>query len=717
VRISPSLGILLAAAGCYQMETRSDDGRPGSDGWASRHIACETDGDCHKTESCLENICQMKRCVNGPYSSVPPLGPAMVFFHDRDPVVTDASMVDGASRIGAYRSVASGAVHDHNLAVQGRVTDVAGGHIWPDRAEELVIAQSGRSEVIIASSDRRESFDVGIVPVALTVADLDLDGTAEIIALAADGRVRVCDVASAACQDWDQLFEPGLQPVDIASGDIDGDGFPEAVVLGEINGRSRLIVLDFDAAGSGAPLTWGLIQGNPDPIYGDVLDRISVGDVTGDGVAEVVGTRHGSPNVFVYSMPGPASSRLLARWFTGLYDVRDVAVGDLDADDRDEVLLLRDSRRVRTLRARQSGDDLESEVVFESTLHSTQTPERIAAVDFDGDSPRARLVEGPILHSGRPQPLFVAYYPPYWAQFSHRPANVYVGESDLTTEHFEDTIYASRSIELGVEVSALGLFKAGLSGKVGQKTQRSQFSTHVSFVGTRVWTQADTSLYGPQYAAVLMSATCAHQYLYEVEDPSSALPESGDGARFTLMVPVDGSTLLMASQRYNALARALGDLPEMQIPHRIGDPTTYPREMLTVEGWPIPEEDKVVADPPIYVVSDVGYLGFWLALWDYQGTSTALETTLGVKAHVGAPGFKFGAEVGAGWGKQHRIQIGKEAVFGGSLPTLPNNPNTPEDEFARYAYSFAPIVYRAHYTDALGNDLSYYVFHFMAGLP
>ena len=43
-------------------------------------------------------------------------------------------------------------------------------------------------------------------------------------------------------------------------------------------------------------------------------------------------------------------------------------------------------------------------------------------------------------------------------------------------------------------------------------------------------------------------------------------------------------------------------------------------------------------------------------------------------------------------------------------------PNTPEDEYAENAYSFAPIVYREHYEDINGEPAGYYVFHWMVGL-
>lgn len=706
---------MFAAAGCYQVEQPVNEDGPGTEGWASRQITCESDSECLQSEACLQGVCQMKRCQKGNYSSVPPLGPASFFFHDRDVVVADATMSNGSYRVAGYRAdEAEAASSGDSWAMDDRpIADVAGGDVWAGRPEELVVATSGRSDVTILNSSKREALDVGLVPVAVAVADLDADGAGELLSLSANALVNVCELGeNQSCKTWDQVREPGLVGVDLGAGDVDGDGRAEAVILGKVDGDSRIIVLNFDAEETNGEFTYGLVQS----AY-DTVDRLAVGDLNGDRTAEVVATRNGY-RTYAYQLASPQGAKPIGDWPTYLSDVRDVAVGDLDMDDNSEVLLLREDRKVLALRARKNGNELDHEQAFESQLTSTASPQRIATTDFDGDSPMATLAEGPILRSGQPTPLFVAYYPPYWAEYSDTPANVYVGESELTTEKFQDTVFMQSAIELGVEADVLGLFKSSLTGRVEKMISEATYETSVSFVGHRVWTQADPELYGPEYAAVLMAANCAHQYIYQIDDPEHRLPdEQGDGSQFTFMVPVDGSTLLMASQRYNALAKALGDLPIIEIPHRIGDPTTYPREMLTVEGFEIPEEDKVVPDPPTYVVSDVGFLGFWLALWDFEGRTSTMQTTLKVKSQFGAPGFKFGAEVGAGWSRSHTLEIGEEAVFGGKLPTLPDDPDTPEDEFAQNAYSFAPVVYRDHYTDAEGNEYSYYVFHYTVGLP
>ena len=91
-----------------------------------------------------------------------------------------------------------------------------------------------------------------------------------------------------------------------------------------------------------------------------------------------------------------------------------------------------------------------------------------------------------------------------------------------------------------------------------------------------------------------------------------------------------------------------------------------------------------------------------------------MSTSVGFGVDVGG-GIPFigdvsvGASLGVGWGQGYSVTVGEDAFFGGSLPPLPDDPNTPEDEYQQHAYTTLPYVYREHYTDANGNDAAYYV--------
>ncbi|MBW2459692.1 MAG: hypothetical protein JRI68_34700, partial [Deltaproteobacteria bacterium] len=63
----------------------------------------------------------------------------------------------------------------------------------------------------------------------------------------------------------------------------------------------------------------------------------------------------------------------------------------------------------------------------------------------------------------------------------------------------------------------------------------------------------------------------------------------------------------------------------------------------------------------------------------------------------------------------YSIKVGHSNLFAGSVPPVPDNPETPEDEYMLNRYSFTPVVYKQHYLDSYGEDAAYYVMHFAVG--
>src|SRR5262249_12664679 len=160
---------------------------------------------------------------------------------------------------------------------------------------------------------------------------------------------------------------------------------------------------------------------------------------------------------------------------------------------------------------------------------------------------------------------------------------------------------------------------------------------------------------------------------------------------------------------YNAMAAAVGGLPLINVNTRIGDPTSYPVDPTRLDGSPIPTGDIVFPNPPTIVVSDAASIGWSLGASDSVTNDPPVNYNLSVNAMFSMPGFFVGAQVGYGWGNSYAVTIGKDVLFSGSVPPIPNNPNTPEDEYKLYGYTFRPWVYRQTYTDAHGNPAAYHV--------
>ncbi|HET6612876.1 MAG TPA: hypothetical protein VFG83_12840, partial [Kofleriaceae bacterium] len=206
-----------------------------------------------------------------------------------------------------------------------------------------------------------------------------------------------------------------------------------------------------------------------------------------------------------------------------------------------------------------------------------------------------------------------------------------------------------------------------------------------------------------------------HQYTYQLSDPTARLGEGADGGRFVVVVPVGGQTTVWSTRRYNAMADAVGGLPHIEVAGSIGDPSSYPTSPTRVDGTPIAPEDMLFPDPPQYLTSDVGEVGWWLEAGESETNQTNLTTSLGVSSSINAGGFKFGADVGVGLGSGYSITVGSSAFFSGSVPPIPDDPETPEDEYQTYAFSFSPVVYSEPYTAADGQPASYYVLNYIVG--
>jgi hypothetical protein len=163
------------------------------------------------------------------------------------------------------------------------------------------------------------------------------------------------------------------------------------------------------------------------------------------------------------------------------------------------------------------------------------------------------------------------------------------------------------------------------------------------------------------------------------------------------------------------MAAAVGNLPLAEIPYVLGDPESYPRGPERADGSPIANEDFVFPEVPNYLVSDVADVGWELAVGTSEVNSVSTKIGLKVGASLGVGPFQFGAGLGPSWGKAYELKVGDQATFSGSVPPIPDDSATPEDEYIEYAFSFAPYVYQEHYTDAEGNDAAYYVMSYAVG--
>jgi len=209
--------------------------------------------------------------------------------------------------------------------------------------------------------DQNFATRTGIVPfeatytggVRIATADLTGDGTLDVIVAAGanhTGEIKIYNgLTTALIADFNPFEASFTKGAFVAAGDVTGDGVPDIVVTSDVGGSSRTRVLDgavIVAAGKGYNGSTGVVAdffAIQDPnFFGGA--RAGVGDINNDGFADLAISAGfgGGPRIAGYSGKGISSAsqvKLFADFFAfsgtdpnTLQDGAYVAVGDLNGD-------------------------------------------------------------------------------------------------------------------------------------------------------------------------------------------------------------------------------------------------------------------------------------------------------------------------------------------------------------------------------------------------
>ncbi len=685
---------------------------PGDPAWGSDDVSCETKRDCSVNEDCIDNVCQMPRCADGPYDSAAPLGPVHYFFSDLEVVVADSNLYQGNYWVDTYLPSATELTYPSGGGSwkmgADKITDVAGGNLVGSQPERFVVSHQGRSSITVNGTDSTNSITVALsfVPVAVGAGDIDHDSIDEVVAIGPSAQFAICHVDENRCDGYN--LGAGLTGHDVAVADVDGDGYAEPVLMvREANGKTEILAFNENFEDSGEEQLVGL---SIDTQY----KALDAGDVDGDGVAEIYALEDGGfagfakDHVHVWQIHN--TTRIGNKTVDA--DSKDIALADVDMSKKDKLFVLRDTRTVEVYSSTVPGQ-LNS--LFTTDLSASTNPQRLAAADTDGDTPSARRIsQEPEIIASQPVPTMVLNFPPYSKTFSDGEAGLYVGSGQNTSEDFTDTVGLSASVTIGVSAEFPGLFSADVSTSLSSYISTSRRISQRKSIGMRFSINADPETHGDAYSVVVLSSACYHSYKYELSDPKGII--GGDGGEFILMVPVGGQSTVWSNQRYNALAKALGTLPQVTGAAQLGDPSSYPSYPVSiVDGSPVDASNMLFPSTPTFLVSDVGKAGWWLGSENSETNSVAVDTSLSVSSNIKVGGFKVGGSVGASIGSGYGITVGEYVQFGGGVPPIPDNPDTPEDEYEAYRFSFSPYVYRETYSDSEGNEAGYYVLNYTVG--
>ncbi len=696
-------GVALSTAGCDAGHKLSSSGLGGrSQDRDSDAIACEADADCLSGETCSQGVCQMKRCGEPDYASVAPLGNVGFFKRDREIVLAESS---GALRGYEPRDRTFLGAGASWLGTTGQVIDVAGGNFTGRRPEGVAMIVQGVSSVTIRNNASETVIPLNFVPVAIAAGDIDADGIDDVVALSEAGTVAGCNPATKECVYV--TVGVGVRATDVAAGDLDGDGFAEAVVLA----GGSLGVVNFDTAKTGHKASHvvttpvGVLTG-----MSHALTRIALGDLDADGKDDLLALEDtwGGDEIHVVEIGElEATIRTTASVSNG---ATDVAVGAFGADEPMAAVLGSDDT-VEMLAIVQGA--LLSR--YKSVVSGASGGARITLADLDGNSPMRVLRGQPRLLPGRVVPMAVLTLPPYSRTYSDGVSSAEMGSSE-SKEHIDiDTVLMRAQVGLAFGGELGSVVEAEISGWFARETWTFSGKSRSVEIGGSFEVEAQPDKQGFSGGAVMLGCACYHQYTYVVDDPAGVLGGGIDGKTIDVLVPVGGQTSVWSTRRYNALAAALRDLPKIQIPYQIGQVASYPQSPKTLDGKPIPDEDMVFEKPPTYRTSDVAAVNFELSVGNGKTREHHVLQGGGAALEVSAFGVTASAEVEATIGKGYWLAIGKSTVFSGTVPTVSNDPTTPEDEFGLYGYSFTPIVYRHRYLTADRQPSAFYVLTYAVG--
>jgi len=236
------------------------------------------------------------------------------------------------------------------LSTPGRIPlDVAVGNLsgHTDGHLDIAVAASGFNSVLVFNQTVSGAFDgpvffqVGGEPQAVTVADLDGNGFADIAVATTSNTVTVLLQTSARAFATPVDYPTGIQPVAIKAADLTGSG--------------KLDLLTANYGASITPNTFGLsvlLHGTTAGTFNSATSyttayravALAVGDLNADGKPDVAVACEGLPGdpgaVSVFFQNATTAGALLpATNYPGVYGPMGVAIADMDGDGRPDLVL------------------------------------------------------------------------------------------------------------------------------------------------------------------------------------------------------------------------------------------------------------------------------------------------------------------------------------------------------------------------------------------
>jgi len=200
---------------------------PGETVWEDNNLSCASPDDCQAGEACVDGVCQIQRCAEAAYDSVPPLGQTLHLPKDQEIVVARSG--SASQRIETYEAVGATfqSPDDSALwATNSSPSDLAGGNFLGGAHHVVAVSAEGHDSVTFVADGVDETMALGLYPVVLAGGDIDRDGVDDLGAVDAQGRFQICHATRGECPHagiFGDMIGVDLIVSDITMADVDGD--------------------------------------------------------------------------------------------------------------------------------------------------------------------------------------------------------------------------------------------------------------------------------------------------------------------------------------------------------------------------------------------------------------------------------------------------------------------------------------------------------------